>query len=491
MARFDATVSRIENIRRSFLITFDRFYQALIPESAFGRTLSGLFCLLFLFLPFQHKHRGFLKGVLKKIYPSGSTFPPAFSKTLTIEPTDLLILIITCLLFFKFRVSLYRFFIEGPSKYLSFFLGACVLSLGISEWRGYVFQYAWFLKFLLAACVFYCIRLSFNGPFFKKWFLSFAWIFFITSIFVGFIGIAQYFIQGKVGCRWLGESSNAFFYFKNPSCARWLFDQLLITNWNKSILLRSCSTFYHPNPFGAFLFFSSCLTFYLSFIETRKNVQILLLTGVFFQIFALATTYSRSAILALIVSTLLLFILERKRERKKLIQLALTLLFSSLICLGLFFSQLFARGGLINYNVTVQGADQERILYQKVAVEMGKENPLLGVGFNSFQLHLAKYHQQGNSLFYKVHNIYLLIFSETGIVGIICFFLFLIACLKNVFFINQGLEQRILLSLTFGVLLIGGCDMFLLENSKLRIAFFALLGLLSLCPSRREQRVQN
>jgi O-antigen ligase len=302
-----------------------------------------------------------------------------------------------------------------------------------------------------------------------------------VALLVSILGIAQYFLQAEVGLRLLGESSFSGFSFPNPSGKRWLLDSFFPLSSQLPVLLRSCATFYHPNAFGGFLFFSLLSTFYLFFLEKRR---LFLHVALFIQCFALFTTYSRSGILALIVATLLFLGLQCKTSLKKVVHLSLCLFCIAAVCLGLFYAQLFARGGVVNYNTQAQAADQERIVYQKMAVEMEKESPWLGVGFNNFQFHAAKYAPSTilHPLLYKVHNIFLLLLAETGLLGLGCFLLFIGACLFRLLKSPKTLEFNLLLALLLGSLLIGGCDMYLLENSKLRIVFFALFGLICLLP---------
>ena len=76
----------------------------------------------------------------------------------------------------------------------------------------------------------------------------------------------------------------------------------------------------------------------------------------------------------------------------KFSMLASALLLSGLLCLFLFYSQLTARGGILNYNAVANYADSERVQYLKMAVDMVKEhyplarNPRLQQLFSSMKI---------------------------------------------------------------------------------------------------------
>jgi len=75
---------------------------------------------------------------------------------------------------------------------------------------------------------------------------------------------------------------------------------------------------------------------------------------------------------------------------------------------------------------------QERIQLIKFSLEMIKSNPILGVGLNNFIVRLPEYWQSGQiRLLQPVHNIYLLILAETGLVGLIIFLWFLVLTFRK------------------------------------------------------------
>lgn len=79
-------------------------------------------------------------------------------------------------------------------------------------------------------------------------------------------------------------------------------------------------------------------------------------------------------------------------------------------------------------------AATDRIYLIKIAWNMIKESPLVGIGANTFMSVIGQY-QRGAELqdiyLHMVHNQYLLVAAETGFVGIIAFLWLLIACFRQ------------------------------------------------------------
>jgi O-antigen ligase len=263
-----------------------------------------------------------------------------------------------------------------------------------------------------------------------------------------------------------------------PNGYRSVFDAWFNIQRTSEQLMRSSATFPHPNILGGFLFCTLLNTFYLYF--TEKKYKFLFLSGITLQMLALTVSFSRAAFIALFLSTALYFLFQARSPEKRpsIKQLILTLLISFALCLALFYPQLLSRGGIINYNALVQGADTERLAYQKIAIDMIKERPLLGIGLNNFQIESHRFFPEGRMLPSKVHNIYLLFAAETGLLGGSCFLLFLFSILKNIRRSFQSPQGLFLFSLFSGLLFIGACDFYFISTPHGRILFFGFAALL-------------
>ena len=119
-----------------------------------------------------------------------------------------------------------------------------------------------------------------------------------------------------------------------------------------------------------------------------------------------------------------------------------------------------------------------RNYYNKVSLY---DKPFFGVGSGNF----VNWFREINpglapNLYQPVHNIYLLIFSEAGILGLTAFLLFLIFLAKNYFKIK--FEQPFYYSLFIiflSLLFFGLFDHFLFTIQQGRIVFWLVLGLIA------------
>lgn len=452
-----------------------------LPTSTFNKTLTWLLLILFAIIPFQKPllHKA-LKSFSLSIIPSDLILPSYFSTKMSFFLSDiLLVLLLICVMYFN-KGRWAEFFWSGPSKYLTLLLITALFSLGASHTSQYLLMYTRFLQVALIAVLFNSIKMTLdreNSGIFLK---SLATILFVVSLFESVIALAQYFSQDRVGLSFLGESNRAYFAFHMPGGNTSLLDSLFHIQRKSELLLRSTGTFPHPNIFGGFQFCALLAAFYLYFIQDTKKYKPLLLCAIFLQMLALTISFSRAAFIALFFSTILYFFLQARvsEKRKAIKELTFTLLASSAFCLVLFYPQLFARGGIVNYNEIVKSADSERIAYQCVALDMIKERPVLGVGLNNFQIEAPRFFPDGRVLPSRVHNIYLLFAAETGLIGFCFFLLFLFSILKNIPRCLNTQHGLLLMSLFAGLLFIGACDFYFISTPHGRILFFGIAALL-------------
>jgi len=79
------------------------------------------------------------------------------------------------------------------------------------------------------------------------------------------------------------------------------------------------------------------------------------------------------------------------------------------------------------------GAAQSRIPLMRLAFRMIQDNPVLGVGANNYSIIIQRYatSEFDDEWLYTVHNHYLLLWAETGIVGLVAFVWLLLAILHR------------------------------------------------------------
>ncbi|MBS0604814.1 MAG: O-antigen ligase family protein [Verrucomicrobia bacterium] len=464
-------------------------------EERAGKWCMGLLSLIFILVPFQRRFHGAVDSYSRSLSLPDFPLPEYFSTHVHLYLSDLLVIALTLGIFLLYKVSLRAFFWEGASKYLTLLLLASLASICFSITASYAIPYFRLLQFAVLVLLFHSIRFLSQKIDLILFIKRLAWILVIVCTFECSISIVQYFTQHSLGLGFLGEKSLHHFPFPNPGQNRWFFDQVFNAGQGHGHLFRASGTFSHPNILGGYIFCSAMASCFLFVQQLYKGKKILLTACILLQFFTLSVAFSRSAMIALGLSSLVWCALQFRKKRsngkepyevfKGTRKVMGAVLLSCLLCIGIFYSQLTARGGVINYNEIAQHADSERLQYIKIAIDMLKEHPLLGVGFNNFQLYLQQYQENltGHIFFSKVHNIYLLIAAETGLIGGGLFLLFLLALVRGGW---KGLAKEggdyqtkiLLFSIFIGFLFIGQCDFYLIESPQGSLLFFGIAGLL-------------
>jgi len=169
-------------------------------------------------------------------------------------------------------------------------------------------------------------------------------------------------------------------------------------------LLRPYGTFPHPNVAAAFL------TLSLIFIWPQRK-------GFLFSFAGILITASKSALISL--STYLIFSQNKLRN-------ALIIFFTSLVIIAVL---------LGSVNQSQISTISERLLLTQAAFDIAVKNPLFGVGSGNFIKEIADlnlFSQSEVRLLQPVHNIFLIILAENGIIGLILFSLLVLITLRNV-----------------------------------------------------------
>ena len=472
-----------------------------LTQAKESKSILFLLLVLFALVPFQRRFHGALDSFSRRLALPDFPLPECFSTKVHLFISDLVILALTLLILLVYKVRYREFFWRGPSKYLTLLFFVALASIYFSMTSSYSLQYFRLFQFSMIFLFFNSICCSQYKIDVRSSIKKIAWIILFVSCLECAVGIYQYFYQQPIGLRFLGEPNLYHFPFANPGKHRWFLDKLLNPSQSSVFLYRATGTFPHPNILGGYLFCSLMASYYLWVKEERKLLRLFVLGAILLQIFTLYTAYSRSAMLALALSTLIWCAFQLRESfrqhgfrllaLRKFAILGATILVGCAIGIGLFFSQISARGGILNYNSVTEYADTERVKYLKIAVEMIKDHPLLGIGFNNFQLAAQPFQAEfpGHIFFSKVHNIYLLMASETGLIGGGLFLLFLGAILKvalravfsrpNDLSKDAAPQEEIFLFATFlGLLLIGICDFYFLNTQHGRIIFFGFSALL-------------
>ncbi len=268
---------------------------------------------------------------------------------------------------------------------------------------------------------------------------------FLSGIFFSLIGIAQFFLGRTTGLFYfLGERS---FSVSTPAIS--------LVKINGVDFLRAYSTFSHPNSLAGFL----SLVIIISFEMLRKEK--LFWAGFLILALGLFLTFSMSAFFASIISLFLIF-LNRKN---------IWLIFYSSVFFSLFLPLLSANASLISLPQKIS----QRLELAFIAGKMISEKFFIGEGLNTFILNLPKFKGVSSYLWFlqPVHNLTLLVFAETGILGLLAFLLLIYKTILG----NLKNRKIFLIAAVSFILLVGTVDHYFITLQQNLILFSIIIGL--------------
>ena len=225
----------------------------------------------------------------------------------------------------------------------------------------------------------------------------------LGNLVSSFLAWGQVFKGGSLGgiFWWLGERS---FNLATPGIA--------LAQIGDHLLLRPYATFSHPNSLAGFLLVSLLLLWGAR--ESFKNKGFFKLALLFLGL-TLFLTFSFAAYLGAGLA-LIIFLWQKWRQKSGLLPKIGVGAMLLLYIIAILFS---VKAGLVE-----QKSLNERLVLAQNALVLIKKRPLLGVGLGNFipaQAETLPFVRQDVNLLQPVHNIYLLIASETGLIGLLVF----------------------------------------------------------------------
>jgi putative inorganic carbon (hco3(-)) transporter len=243
-----------------------------------------------------------------------------------------------------------------------------------------------------------------------------------------------------------------------------------------------------PNTVGAFLAALTSMAFILYITKADKKITVLSLIAALMGFIALIATYSRGSWLSFIIALFFsVFVAHLRKWLNVNTALRLFVIAGVLIVVVLTsFSSTFTQDILVRLNQieSSPGAINDRISLNIIAENMILSHPLLGVGLNTFVEVLREYDTIGISytLAYPVHNAYLLIASETGLVGLGLFLVFTGTTLVSLFRVVKNMDRLTsvsaicLVSGMVAILVSNIADVHLLYSEQIFVLFWFLAG---------------
>jgi hypothetical protein len=206
------------------------------------------------------------------------------------------------------------------------------------------------------------------------------------------------------------------------------------------------------------------------------------------QLIALILTFSKSAWIGLIVAILFLWYKEISSQQKCSTWNIVCRWYRTFLRFTSEKTRYFALlGGIIillvllvkpDWHSIVGKSITDRMFYLNVSRGTFLENPVLGVGSGQFLLNLKKIENIQDWQFQPVHNVFLLILNELGVVGLGLFIWFIWEVIKNV---PRGtfLLTNYLSAIFFGFLVIMLLDHYFWDIQQGQILLWLVLGLIS------------
>ncbi len=458
----------------------------------FLRAEKWLFYLLIFFLFLQ------LRFVFYSFRPQFNEWASAYFYI-----TDILIFALVFLWLARRIKEGFRSRFDWLERALFLFLLVSGLSIIVSNnlWLSF---YSW-IKLLELAALFLYVKNNFSLLFELK---KFWQIFIAGAAFQAAIALVQFFKQGSLGLKIFAESPIS------PDIAG---VAKIVVEGEK--IIRAYGLVPHPNILATILVLAIFGLVYLfiknytnmchsrengnlgtvpakggNYIESRFRLKAGMTKGaivlavfvlVFILIsFALFFTFSRSVIiigLGLLVIWLV-YLLRQSQFRKPALIAGLFFIFGFLFLVLIFWPYFSAR-----YDIVALGQSQAlnlRVFYSKMAWDIIKGSPIFGIGQGNFVWTISSLGLLENWVYQPVHNIYLLIAAETGILGLLAFLLFLFKVIRSVS--QQKLEAAgdkltvyCLLFTVCCLLTIGFFDHFLWDLQQGQLMFWLFLGVLA------------
>ena len=422
------------------------------------KTLLRWFTLFFVFtLPFGTKK--FITVILPQFFENSREFSSLF-----IYGTDIIAVGVIIFAIFHFRKAFWEGF--AGSRALPVFAGLAALSVIFAGNRIYALYVLGGLLVGILVSLAIGAALRTDTVRFRELGTAIG----LSAFFQAVVALLQFYYQRSVGLWFLGES---VITATTPGVARVMIEG--------ERYLRSYGTLPHANILAGFLILGIIAIAYLFLTAApeKKFSRIIAAMGFFTVLSALILTFSRSGwiIASLVLVAIFIYGFVRKELRKKMFGFFSVVLVSIVILIYGFGWAIAPRAGFAKGEASVD----HRILYNQIGLSLIEEHPF-GVGEGNQVLQAGReglYLSKGLTevwLWQPVHNIYVLIASELGVLGLAVFLLFLFILFKEMEFKRTQAVFASLFVLSF--LAFGLVDHFPWDLHAGRLMFWVVLGIM-------------
>lgn len=292
----------------------------------------------------------------------------------------------------------------------------------------------------------------------------------ITLLSLGIVGesliaIFQYINQGSL---------NGFLYFFGERHFNASTPGIANASIFGQLFLRPYATFPHPNTLAGYLLIVQILVYSINHESTPK-FQVLKYASLIISSIAILLTLSRLVIF-IWLCLIIYLIFETLRKHLKSTSRYLVLFIS--ISLIILFLLTPALPRLIMTNISEE-AVTGRLFFIKQSIKQINQSPFFGVGLYNFipNLIIPRFSTSPLPFLQPVHNIFLLILSETGIMGFLIYMLFL----AKTFLIKNKSKTKLTKNLHLClviILILGQIDHYWITLQQTQLLFALILGLI-------------
>lgn len=370
----------------------------------------------------------------------------------------------------KYLIHNTKFLILKPDFWLVLFLIAAGVSVKNSS-DFYIGFFQW-LK-LLEFVVFYFYLKTYAIRKFN--FMKMLYILILGGVFQAVIGIGQFLKQGDLGLRLLGESVIGLHLIGIAS--------FLVASGEK--VIRAYGTTPHPNVLAAHLFLTVFAIYFLVLYSKHESLIFwaypVILFGMFFTfsrivLFLWAAGFLIRGVIGFVVSRFRRQFWGNKFLKAKLLKIFWLTVVTCTIFVVFYWPETLSR-------LTISSEEEAvrlRIFYNKESLGGGIN--LFGIGLGDFTGWLMEQNPNlPRHVYQPVHNIFLLIYSEIGVLGFVLFLLFLIGLFYE--FIHKTKMEKLwhhsFLLVVLSIVFIGLFDHFLFTIQQGRFIFWLSVALLT------------
>jgi O-antigen ligase len=297
----------------------------------------------------------------------------------------------------------------------------------------------------------------------------------LAAVFESIIGFLQFILSKSVGLWFLGET---VFGPGTPGIAKVFI--------NGTEFARAYGTMPHANILAGFLVLGLLALFYLFIREGKPHWRVLEASGIFIVLTGLFLTFSRSGWITALTSIIFLITWELfadKERRRRVVHLLSVLLAS---CLFLFLVLGWAISSRAHLSLSEEPV-ADRWAYDEIGTELIVSKPLgVGMGNELFYAYhndfFEKYNVNALGQWQPIHNLYLMVGSETGVLGLVSFLIFIVLLVLRSLggggsrVINPELKVSVIMLLA--LLLFGLFDHFLWDLELGRLMLWVTIGIL-------------